>query len=112
MQLIDEKDYDYREGDNGPKYFMKGPRCSFGICRLNPGQIYAPHKHARMEENFYVLEGSPTFVIDGVAHESHPGIFVHMEPGEVHQVENHGADACIYVVNTTPFFPEGDKIMV
>ncbi|MDD4507687.1 MAG: cupin domain-containing protein [Eubacteriaceae bacterium] len=112
MDIINEKACDFREKDHGPKYFMKGPRCSFGICRLLPGQVYAPHKHNKMEENFYVLEGTPIFIIDGVIHEGEPGDFIHMEPGEAHQIKNPGKEPCVYVINTTPFFPEGDKEMV
>ncbi len=112
MITTNEKDHEYRSGEHGPKYLMKGPRCSFGTCRVLPGQVYAPHKHERMEENFFILEGTPTFIVDGKVFESKPGDFIHLEPGEAHQVENHGDQACIYIINTTPFFPEGDKVMV
>lgn len=112
MELIKEKDKDFRFGDHGPKYFMKGPRSSFGVCRLLPGEVYAPHKHVKMEENFYVLKGTSTFIIDGNPIDAEPGDFIHLEPGEAHQVENHGETECLYIINTCPFFAEGDKIML
>lgn len=112
MIVNNEKDFEFRHGDSGPKYFMKGPHSSFGICRVLPGQIMDAHKHAKMEENFYVLEGSPTFIIDGKTIVGKPGDFIHMEPGEVHKIVNESSEPCLYVINTSPFFPEGDKILV
>lgn len=37
MYLVDSRDKEYRHGDHGPKYLMKGPRSNFGLCQLRPG---------------------------------------------------------------------------
>lgn len=109
MKLIHEKDCEYRHGDSGPKYFIHGPRLNFGIVRIKPGQVFGPHVHHRMEEDFYVIEGQAAFVIDGVRHDAGPGDFIHMEPGEAHLILNDSDAPCVYTVTTAPFFEEGDK---
>lgn len=112
MFITNEKEHDYRHGDSGPKYFMHGPRLNFGVARIVPGQVYSAHKHATMEEDFYVLEGHPTFIIDGKKIVGKPGDFIHMEPGEVHVIKNETDRPCRYTITTTPYIKEGDKIPV
>ena len=41
MYLVDSRDKEYRHGDHGPKYLMKGPRSNFGLCQLRPGEVAA-----------------------------------------------------------------------
>ena len=57
MYIVDEKDREYRFGDSGPKYLMKGPRMNFALVQFMPGQDFKAHYHNIMEENFYILEG-------------------------------------------------------
>ena len=38
MLLVNENDKEYRFGDSGPKYLMRGPNVDFGIVRLKPGE--------------------------------------------------------------------------
>ena len=57
MYIVDEKDKEYRFGDSGPKYLMKGPRMNFALVQFMPGQDFKAHCHNVMEENFYILEG-------------------------------------------------------
>ena len=47
MFVLDEKEKDYRFGDSGPKYLMKGPRSNFAVVRFNPGQDFPAHYHGR-----------------------------------------------------------------
>ncbi len=61
MFVLDEKEKDYRFGDSGPKYLMKGPRSNFAVVRFNPGQDFPAHYHEIMEENFYVTYCLHTF---------------------------------------------------
>ena len=57
MFVIKENEREYRFGDSGPKYLMRGPRSNFAVVKFNPGQDFPAHYHEIMEENFYVLEG-------------------------------------------------------
>lgn len=109
MFITNEQDHAFRHGDSGPKYFIHGPNLNFGIARVLPGEVYTAHRHPRMEEDFYVLEGHPTFIIDGKTHVGKPGDFIHMDPGEVHVIKNDTNAPCLYIITTTPFFEEGDK---
>ncbi len=49
MDKINENEKEYRFGDWGPKYIIKGPRMNMGIIRLKPGQKLTPHFHKVMD---------------------------------------------------------------
>ena len=57
MYIVNEEDKEYRFGDSGPKYLMKGPRMNFALVQFQAGQDFKAHYHNVMEENFYILEG-------------------------------------------------------
>lgn len=46
-----------------------------------------PHYHKVATELYYVLEGSGTVTLDGVAHDVQQGSLVHIPPGVVHAAE-------------------------
>ena len=50
MYIVDEKDREYRFGDSGPKYLMKGPRMNFALVQFMPGQDFKAHYHLRWQE--------------------------------------------------------------
>ena len=66
MYIVNEEDKEYRFGDSGPKYLMKGPRMNFALVQFQAGQDFKAHYHNVMEENFYILEGEVDIVVDGV----------------------------------------------
>ena len=51
MFVVNENDFEYRFGDSGPKYLMKGPRMNFALVRFKPGEDFDAHYHNIMEEN-------------------------------------------------------------
>ena len=105
MYIVDEKDREYRFGDSGPKYLMKGPRMNFALVQFMPGQDFKAHYHNVMEENFYILEGEIDIVVDGVVNHMYPGQMIHIEPGEVHYKP-------IKMISTLAPFQEVDKVEV
>ena len=111
MFIVDEKDREYRFGDSGPKYLMQGPRMNFAVVQFMPGQDFQAHYHTFMEENFYILEGTVTIVVDGMSHELNPGQFIHIEPNEVHYVINKSS-AVVRMVSSLAPFQQNDKIEV
>jgi quercetin dioxygenase-like cupin family protein len=111
MFIVDEKDKEYRFGDSGPKYLMQGPRMNFALVQFMPGQDFRAHYHAVMEENFYILEGTVTIVVDGTPHTLSPGQFIHIEPNEVHYVINKSSSVVRMVSSLAPF-QQSDKIEV
>jgi quercetin dioxygenase-like cupin family protein len=64
-----------------------------------------------MEENFYILEGTVTIVVDGTAHTLNPGQFIHIEPNEVHYVTNKSSSVVRMCSSLAPY-READKIEV
>ena len=99
MYIVDEKDREYRFGDSGPKYLMKGPRMNFALVQFMPGQ------------DFYILEGEIDIVVDGVVNHMYPGQMIHIEPGEVHYCKN-SYDKPIKMISTLAPFQEVDKVEV
>lgn len=57
MQKTNEKNHEYRFGDNGPKYLIRGPGCDMGVVILQPGQSFPNHRHNTACEVFYTLSG-------------------------------------------------------
>ncbi len=111
MYIINEQDKEYRFGDSGPKYLMKGPRMNFAIVQFQPKQDFKAHYHNIMEEDFYILEGEVDIVVDGVAHHMKPGQLIHIEPSEVHYVVNN-YDKTVKMISTLAPFQAIDKVDV
>ncbi|MBQ6502401.1 MAG: cupin domain-containing protein [Flexilinea sp.] len=111
MFIVHENDFEYRFGDSGPKYLMKGPRMNFALVRFKPGEDFDAHYHNIMEENFYILEGEVDIYVDGVKNHLTPGQMIHIEPGEVHYVIN-SYDKPIKMVSTLAPFQQVDKVVV
>jgi len=111
MFVINENEREYRFGDSGPKYLMKGPRSNFALVRFNPGEDFQAHYHDVMEENFYIVEGKVDIVVDGKVNTLSAGDMIHIEPGEVHYVKN-AYDAPMKMVSTLAPYQEVDKVNV
>ena len=111
MYIVDEKDKEYRFGDSGPKYMVQGPRLNFAIVQFHPGQDFQAHYHSVMEENFFILEGTITIVVDGIPHDVHPGQLIHIEPNEVHYVINRSSSVVRMIAALAPY-QDSDKVEV
>lgn len=111
MFIVDETEKEFRFGDSGPKYLMKGPRTNFAIVQFQAGQDFQGHYHEIMEENFYILEGEVDIYVDGVKHTLRQGQLIHIEPGEVHYVINN-SDSVVRMISTLGPYTEVDKIDV
>lgn len=111
MFIVDEKDLQYRFGDSGPKYLMKGPRMNYAMVQFPPNTDFKAHYHNIMEENFYVIEGTVEVTVDGVTHILTPGQFIHIEPKEVHYLCN-TSNTVVKLVSTLAPFVDVDKVEV
>lgn len=111
MFIINENDREYRFGDSGPKYLMKGPRMNFAVVQFMPGQDFQAHYHHIMEENFFILEGKIDIVVDGVVHTLSKGDLIHIEPEEVHYCRN-PYDVPVKMISTLAPYQEVDKVDV
>lgn len=111
MFIVNENDFEYRFGNSGPKYLMKGPRLNFALVVFNPGEDFQAHKHEIMEENFYILEGKIDIVVDGKKHVLSKGDFINIEPNEEHYVINPYNES-VKMVSVLGPHQEVDKIEV
>jgi quercetin dioxygenase-like cupin family protein len=111
MFTLNDQEREYRFGESGPKYLMKGPRMNFAIVRFLPGEDFQAHYHNVMEENFYILEGKVDIVVDGKKNTLSVGDFIHIEPKEVHYVKN-AYDAPVKMVSVLAPYQEVDKVSV
>ena len=97
MYIVNEEDKEYRFGDSGPKYLMKGPRMNFALVQFQAGQDFKAHYHNVMEENFYI--------------HLRPGQMIHIEPGEIHYVINNSG-APMKMISTLAPYTNPDKVDV
>jgi mannose-6-phosphate isomerase-like protein (cupin superfamily) len=56
-----------------------------------PGPL--PHRHSRMVDSFYVLEGTLSVLVEGEEHEVAPGGYAFVPPGVAHTFSNPGEEA-------------------
>lgn len=111
MFIINENEREYRFGDSGPKYLMKGPRMNFALVQFQAGQDFQAHYHNIMEEDFFILEGEIDIVVDGVVNHLKEGDLIHIEPGEIHYCINN-YDKPVKMVSTLAPYQEVDKVDV
>ncbi len=109
MEHVNEHECEFRFGDHGPKYLLRGPHLEWGIIRLQPGQELGAHKHKEIEEIFYFEEGTPLIVVNRKQYRAVAGDVFRLEPDESHNIINDTeADTHIIFIKC-PYLP-GDKI--
>ncbi|MCL1965005.1 MAG: cupin domain-containing protein [Firmicutes bacterium] len=111
MFIINESEREYRFGDSGPKYLMKGPRMSFAMVQFQAGEDFKAHYHNVMEEDFFILDGEVDIVVDGVVHRLKQGDLIHIEPEEIHYVINR-FDKPVKMISTLAPYTDVDKVEV
>lgn len=109
MERINEAQCEFRFGDHGPRYLLRGPRIEWGIIVFRPGQKLGPHRHNEVEETFYFLEGAPLMVVDGEELRVAPGDVFRLEPGEGHDIINDSDADTRLIFIKTPYLPD-DKV--
>lgn len=111
MFIVNEAQREYRFGNSGPKYLMKGPRLNFAIVQFQAGEDFPAHYHNIMEENFFILEGEIDIVVDGRVNHLKEGDLIHIEPAEVHYCINN-SNAPMKMISTLGPYQENDKVEV
>jgi quercetin dioxygenase-like cupin family protein len=109
MERINEADCEFRFGDHGPKYLLRGPRIEWGVIVFRPGQELGKHCHREVEETFYFLEGTPRMVVEGESYRVRPGDVFRLDPPECHNIINDtDADTRLIFIKS-PYLPH-DKV--
>lgn len=65
---------------------------NFSQATFAPGQVANAHAHSEMYEVFFVSAGNGTMAINGMDQALSPGVCILVEPGDVHEVTNTGAE--------------------
>lgn len=111
MFIVKESEREYRFGESGPKYLMRGPQLNFAVVRLRPGEDFHAHYHNMMEENFFILEGRVDIVVNGIKYALNTGDLIHVEPKEVHYLID-SYDQPVKMVTVLAPYQEVDKVDV
>lgn len=106
MELTQMSKTEFRFGEYGPGYMLRGPRTDFGVVQLRPGDDAANHYHAKIEESFVVTQGSCTVWIDcEKSFELTVGDVVRCDPGELHYFVNNSEELFQAVFVKAPYDP-------
>ena len=90
MKRINEKDFQFRGGESGVKYLMRGPSIDWGLILLKPGEQLAEkaHGHKLLDETFYFVEGDGVMIVDDEDFNALEGSVFLVEPKEMHNIRN------------------------
>jgi len=106
MQRVNEKDCEYRGGDWGVKYLMRGPKIDWGVILLKPGQEMGEHGHSEVEETFYFIQGAGKMIVDGTEHRAEAGDVFRLPAPERHNIVNDTDGHVKVVFIKTPYLPK------
>ena len=111
IKKVNEHDFEYRGGESGVKYLMRGPSIDWGVILLKPGEFMAPkaHGHNFIDESFYFLDGNGVMIIDDKEHEAPEGSVFLVEPKEMHNIKN-DTDKTIKIIFIKGEYKPEDKI--
>lgn len=112
MYEIHESEAEYRFGDHGPKYLMKGSQIEIGIVVLKPGQDFPNHYHEAIEENFFVLEGRVDFYLNGERRVLQKGDLLRCDKSEAHYLRNPYDEEFKALFVKAPFLDRRDYVEV
>lgn len=112
MKKVNETDFEYRFGDNGPKYLTKGPNVDVGVVVLKPGQDFQNHYHTICEEIFYILEGEIDFYINNEKIDTKPGDMIQCSPKDSHYLINNSNENFKAVFIKSPHISEKDSVVI
>ena len=109
MEKVNEKDKQFRSGDWGPKYLIRGPLMEWGILVLKANRSLGAHLHNETEETFYFLEGHPKIIVDDAEYRVEAGDAFRIEPKEKHDIINDTDILIKAIFMKCPYNPE-DKV--
>ncbi len=111
MKQVNENDFEYRKGESGVKYLMRGPSIDWGVILLKPGEMMGDkaHGHNFIDETFYFVEGNGVMIINDKEFPASQGSVFLCEPKEMHNIRNDSDKRVKIVFIKAEYRPE-DKI--
>ena len=90
MKQVNENDFEYRKGESGVKYLMRGPSIDWGVILLKPGEMMGDkgHGHNFIDETFYFVEGNGVMIVNNKEFPAPQGSVFLCEPKEMHNIRN------------------------
>lgn len=105
-------DTEFRFGQFGPGYVLRGPRTDLGVVRLRPGDDAVNHYHSAIEETFIGIEGEATLWVDARRQFTvRVGDVYRLDPGEQHYFVNESVADFRALFVKAPYDPD-DGIQV
>ncbi|MFW6124666.1 MAG: cupin domain-containing protein [Pirellulales bacterium] len=83
-------------------------RQSLAEARLSAGSSTTPHRHARTEEIYYILQGEGEMRIEDERRRVGPGDAVAIPPDATHQLTNSGNVVMKLLCCCVPAYEDGD----
>ena len=71
---------------------LHSPGARVQMVTINPGDTISAHYHKTSHEVYCVMQGQCTLVVDGQEIILRPGMLLSIEPGDIHQLHNHGGE--------------------
>jgi len=85
---------------------------SLAEARLAAGLSTTPHRHARTEEIYYILEGQGLMRVDRQQREVGPGDAIAILPGQLHQIRNTGDTLLKFLCCCAPPYEHEDTELI
>lgn len=84
---------------------------SLAEATLAPGHSTTLHFHPRAEEIYYILRGSGTLLLDGLARAVGAGDAIAIPNGARHQICNEGAVDLVFLCCCAPPYAHSDTVL-
>jgi len=76
-----------------------------------PGKRLSYQQHAKRAEHWFIVNGQPTVILDGVEHQLREGDSIDIAVGQAHRCENRGTTQVVFIeVQHGTYFGEDDIV--
>lgn len=111
MRIVKESEQEFRFGDWGPKYLRRDRDWEGGVIVVAPGKKLEYHYHEEVEECFYVIQGKPTIVVNGLETTLEPTEAIIVSPREHHTIKNETPETAKVFFVKSPYLPK-DRVTI
>jgi len=80
-------------------------------ARLEPGRTTTPHRHTRMEEIYYILEGKGLMQVGDETREVGPNDAIAIPPSQRHEITNIGDCTLRFLCCCAPGYEHDDTVL-
>jgi mannose-6-phosphate isomerase len=78
---------------------------------VSPGKRLSYQQHDKRAEHWFIVNGQPTVILDGVEHQLHEGDSIDIGIGQAHRCENRGTTQVVLIeIQHGTYFGEDDIV--